>query len=63
MAAPSSRGANFVADAHDQRPKSNFGASHEIRWFDDHNTEAPHSALDTGAPDGSNFAAVLRISQ
>src|SRR5439155_10616243 len=34
--------------------------SHEIRWFEDHNTEAPHSVVDTGAPDGPNFAAVPR---
>src|SRR5881628_1555564 len=30
--------------------------------FDDHNTEALHSAFDTGAPDGPNFAAVPRNS-
>ena len=35
--------------------------NHEIRWFDDHTTEAPHSAVDTAAPDdGPNFAAVPR---
>ena len=39
-----------------------MAAGHEIRWFDDHNTEAPHSAIDTGAPDGPNFAAVPRNS-
>src|SRR5437667_156959 len=35
-----------------ERPKSNFVGSHEITSFDDHNTEAPHSPVDTGAPDG-----------
>src|SRR5207247_4862937 len=37
-------------------------SSDQIRSFDDHNTEAPHSAVDTGAPDGPNFAAVPRNS-
>src|SRR5439155_9343064 len=41
-----------------ERPNLILWRSHEIRSFDDHNTEAPHSAVDTGAPDGPNFAAV-----
>ena len=45
-----------------ERPNLILWRSHEIRSFDDHNTEAPHSAVDTGAPDGPNFAAVPRNS-
>src|SRR5438034_7264568 len=36
--------------------------SHEIRWFDVITTPRRRSALDTGAPDGPNFAAVPRNS-
>ena len=35
--------------------------SHEIGWFDDHNTEA-HGRSIRDAPDGPNFAAVPRNS-
>ena len=45
-----------------ERPNLILWRSHEIRSFDDHNIEAPHSAVDTGAPDGPNFAAVPRNS-
>ena len=45
-----------------ERPNLILWRSHEIRSFDDHNTEAPHSALDTGAADGPNFAAMPRNS-
>ena len=45
-----------------ERPNLISWLRHKIRSFDDHNTEAPHSAVDTGAPDGPNFAAVPRNS-
>ena len=60
MAAASSRARiSWHMAAKFQRPKSNFVARHEIRWFDDHNTEAPHSALDTGAAVPRNSPAVV----
>ena len=63
MAAASSRARiSWPCATKFERPNLILWPSHEIRSFDDHNTEAPHSAVDTGAPDGPNFAAVPRNS-
>src|SRR5437870_6560413 len=63
MAAASSRARiSWPCATKFERPNLILWRSHEIRSFDDHNTEAPHSAVDTGAPDGPNFAAVPRNS-
>src|SRR5437867_13315429 len=63
MAAASSRARiSWPCATKFERPNLIWWRSHEIRSFDDHNTEAPHSAVDTGAPDGPNFAAVPRNS-
>ena len=63
MAAASSRARiSWPCATKFERPNLISWLRHKIRSFDDHNTEAPHSAVDTGAPDGPNFAAVPRNS-
>ena len=63
MAAASSRARiSWPCATKFERPNLILWRSHEIRWFDVITTPRRRSALDTGAPDGPNFAAVPRNS-